>query len=91
MPQLNQIEWEEVDSSNVSAVFLHEPTNTICVQFNNGGLYSYIVHHKDMPTVEIYGNLRMATSVGRYLNNVIKAFPYTRWDSEQDLLAHLNI
>ncbi len=84
--ELDLITWEQVESSNISAVFFHEPSQTLCVRFNTGGLYSYIG-----PDHEIYMNLRMASSVGKYLNNVVKAFPYTRWETEQELLTHLNV
>lgn len=83
---IEQITWEQVDSSNVNALFFDEPSQTICVRFNNGGLYTYMGAN-----MEIYMNLRMSESVGKYLNSVIKAFPYTRWDTEQDLISHLNV
>lgn len=80
------IKWTETpDSSNVRQVFYHEPTSTVCVQFNNGGLYTYLG-----PTMDIYMGLVHAPSIGKYLNNVIKAFPYTRWDSEADLVDYLS-
>lgn len=79
------IEWVDTpDSSNVSRVFYHIHTQTVCVQFNSGGLYTYLG-----PTEEIYMGLVHAPSVGKYLNNVIKAFPYTRWDNESDLIDYL--
>lgn len=84
--KLDTITWEQVESSNVSALFFHEDSQTLCVRFNNGGLYSYIgLDH------EIYMNLRMAKSVGKYLANVVKAFPYTRWETENELITHLNV
>lgn len=83
---LEEVNWTKLDSTNVDAISFDEHTQTICVRFLNGGLYSYIG-----ASVEIYMNFVHADSVGKYLNNVIKAFPYTRWDSEQDLIAHLNV
>lgn len=82
---LEKIGWEKVDSSNVEAVAFDEKTQTICVRFLNGSVYSYI--GADM---EIYSTLRHSASVGRYLNNVVKAFPFTRWEDEKALLTHLN-
>lgn len=86
MPQPD-IKWTDTpDSSNVSRVFYHEPTQTIGVQFVSGGLYSYLG-----ATEEIYENLVHAPSVGKYLNDVIKSFPYTRWESEMELSNYLSI
>lgn len=82
---LEKIDWDKVESSNVEAVFFDEKTQTICVHFANGSYYSYIG-----ASMEIYMNFRHADSVGKYLHNVIKSFPYTRWDTEKELLAHLN-
>jgi hypothetical protein len=87
MPKLAEIKWESTEeSSNVDAVYFHEPHNTICVRFKGGGLYSYIGGDQEM-----YMGLRHAPSVGKYLNHVVKALPYTRWDTETALIEHLNI
>jgi hypothetical protein len=81
------LEWVDTpDSSNVSRVMYHEPTQTICVQFHNGGLYTYLGASE-----EIYMSLVHADSVGKYLNNVVKSFPYTRWESEADLMDYLGV
>lgn len=81
------IAWTDTpDSSNVSRVFYHEATKTLCVQFHNGGLYTYLG-----PSEEIYMGLVHAPSVGQYLHRVIKAFPYTRWESEAELVNYLNV
>ena len=76
------LEWEEVDSSNIQATFFFPRLNTICVKFKGGGVYSY------MADQEVYMNFRHANSMGSYLNNVLKSFPYTRWESEAALLAY---
>lgn len=82
-----EIKWTVTpDSSNIARVFYHEETKTIGVQFLNGGLYSYLGASE-----EIYENLVHAPSVGKYLNAVVKAFPYTRWDSEMELSNYLAI
>lgn len=87
MSKMEKISWDQItDSSNVSDLYYHEPDKTICVKFKGGGLYSYMGADQEM-----FMSLRHAHSVGKYLNNVIKALPYTRWGSEDDLLAHLNI
>ena len=86
MPKIDQIPWERTEeSSNVHSLYRH-PDGTICVKFNSGGLYTYIG-----APVEVYLDLRHAQSVGGYLNKVIKQYPYTRWDTENTLLDHLNI
>lgn len=85
MPHIERIPWNEVESSNIRATFYDEPSSTLCVRFNSGGLYSY------MAPKDVYVDFVHAPSMGKYLNAVIKAFPYTRWDSEQALLDHLNV
>lgn len=87
MPTLprEKIDWDDVESSNVSALFFCARSQTICVKFNNGSFYSYIGLDE-----ERYMNLRHAPSVGKYLANVVKSFPYTRWNTESELLDHLN-
>jgi len=87
---LSEIAWEEVTSSNVDAVAFDEQADTIAVRFLSGGLYSYEIHHPAMPSQEIYSGLRNAESVGSYLHNVIKAFPFLKWDDESELISHLN-
>ena len=87
MPKLAQIPWDQVeDSSNVNSLYWHDPSQTICVRFNNGGLYSYMGAPE-----RVYTDLCHASSVGRYLHHVVKAYPYTRWETEADLLDHLNV
>lgn len=86
MPKTN-LDWVELaDSSNVSRVFYHEETQTIGVMFNSGGLYTYLG-----PPMEVYMGLVHANSVGQYLHSVVKAFPYTRWESETELMDYLNV
>jgi KTSC domain len=86
MPMLEKIDWTDHESSNVKASFYHKPSDTTVIKFHGGGLYSYIGAGQ-----EIYMGLVHAPSVGRYLNQVLKAFPYTRWESEDELIAHLNV
>lgn len=82
-----QLAWTEVTSSNVRQVAYHEPTKTLAVRFNGGGLYSYMEAAEDT-----YQDLLNAVSVGRYLNEVVKVqHAYTRWESEADLLNHLDL
>ncbi len=79
------IEWIDVDSSNVSRVAYHEDTETLAVQFHNGGIYSY--SGVDYNT---YQELVGASSVGQYLNRVIKVmYPYTRYYSENELISSI--
>lgn len=86
MNELKKIAWTEAESSNIQATFFDARTQTICVRFNNGGIYSYIGANE-----EIYMSLVHAPSIGKYLHNVLKAFPYTRWETEEELLRHLNV
>jgi hypothetical protein len=86
MSRLNKIAWTQVEeSSNVKELFFDEHSHTICVRFANGYLYSYAG-----ATEEIYMGLVHAPSMGSYIHHVVKAFPVTRWDSDHDLLDHLN-
>jgi hypothetical protein len=81
------LKWTDTpDSSNVARVCYHEPTQTIGVQFVSGGLYSYLGAPE-----EVYENLVHAPSIGKYLNAVVKAFPYTRWESEMEFSNYLAI
>jgi KTSC domain len=86
MAKLERIHWRDADSSNVQSTFFHEPTQTICVRYLSGGLYTYIGVDQ-----EIYMGLVHAASMGKYVNNVLKVYPYTRWENEAELLAHLNV
>lgn len=79
------IDWVELDSSNIKRAAYHEDTQTVCVEFHSGGLYTYLG-----PPMEVYMGLVHANSVGQYLHRVLKAFPYTRWESETDLTDYLN-
>lgn len=81
-----KIEWVELDGSNVKRAAYHEDTQTVCVEFHSGGLYTYLG-----PNHEVYMGLVHANSVGQYLHRVLKAFPYTRWDNENDLADYLNV
>jgi hypothetical protein len=82
---LENIPWQEHDSTNINATFYDEPTGTLCVRFNSGGVYSYMAPH------DVYVDFIHASSMGGYLHDVIKAYPYTRWESEMGLLMHLNV
>ncbi len=57
-----------VSSSNVASVGYEQNTMTLEVEFTNGSVYQYF----DVPMIE-YHNLIGAESVGRYLNQNIKA------------------
>lgn len=79
--------WTEVDSSNVRQVAYHEPSKTLAVRFNGGGLYSYMNAEE-----ETFTELINAVSVGQYLNSVVKVqHAYSRWESEADLIASLDL
>lgn len=83
---MTRLEWEVVDSSNVSEVAYVEDSRTLCVRFANGGLYTYSDVSPDN-----YHGLVGAESVGRYLNAVIKALhPYDKFNSEAELIAALD-
>lgn len=78
--------WTEVDSSNVKSVAYDEPTSTLCVEFRNGGVYSYEGVDQDT-----YTSLSTAPSVGRYLDMVVKGmYPYQKWFGRTELEMHLH-
>jgi hypothetical protein len=84
---LEKIDWQSVEeSSNIEAMFFDEYSHTIAVRFKHGGVYTYMGADR-----ELYLNFLHAPSVGKYLHNVIKALPYTRWDTEKELIHHLNV
>lgn len=63
-----------VNSSNVAAVGYDEDSQTLQVEFNNGGTYQYF----DVPEA-IFEGLRDADSVGQYLNQQVKGvYRYSR-------------
>lgn len=78
--------WEDVDSINVSRIAYHDETETLCVLFKNGGLYSYKGVDSDH-----YHNLVGASSVGRYLSQSIKGvYEYELHACEDDMIASIN-
>ncbi|NMW31211.1 KTSC domain-containing protein [Altererythrobacter sp. RZ02] len=68
------MEMHNVDSSNVAAVGYEEDSQTLQVEFNNGGTYQYF----DVPQA-IFDGLLGASSVGQYLNQHVKGtYRYSR-------------
>ena len=61
------MEMINVDSSNVAAVGYDEGSETLQVEFNNGGTYQYF----DVPA-QLFESLRDAGSVGGFLAEHIK-------------------
>lgn len=79
------LEWIEGDSSNVGAIAHDEPTDTLCVRFVNGGLYTY-----EGVKPNVFNDMLMSESMGKYLSNVIKStHAYKKWADEQELITHL--
>ncbi len=79
----SDLNWTDVDSSNVSSVGYHPDTKTLAVKFHNGGLYGY-----QGVDNEHYVEMVHSESVGKYLNRVIKVlYPYTKFNDESELLA----
>ncbi len=63
-----------VDSSNIASVGYDDSTNTLEIEFNSGHLYQYF----DVPK-NIYDELLIADSVGKYFYNHIKGiYRYAR-------------
>lgn len=81
MADLAELLWTSVDSSNVHAVGYHEDTETLAVQFNNGGLYTY----QGVDT-DTYCSLIGAASVGQYMQHIKTMYPYSKYESMDELL-----
>ena len=58
-----------VSSSNVATVGYDSETQTLIIEFNNGGVYQYFDVSQD-----IYEALISADSVGKFLNANIKGY-----------------
>lgn len=70
-----EMEWKEVESSQIHSVAYDEETKTLGVRFkatkkNPISEYLYANVHKSL-----YDGLMSAESVGRFFGNYIKAFP----------------
>ncbi|MDO8370234.1 MAG: KTSC domain-containing protein [Candidatus Nitrotoga sp.] len=67
-------EMQPVSSSNIAAVGYDAENQMVYVQFLDGSVYAY----KGVPEHE-FDNLRLAPSVGSYLNrNYKNVYPYER-------------
>ena len=63
-----------VSSSNLRSVGHDSSTNTLEIEFNNGGIYQY----RGVPSA-IYKKLTSASSCGKYFHAHIKnVYPYTK-------------
>jgi len=82
---MTQIAWAEAESSNIGAHYFDEKSQTICIRFNNGGLYVYSAPH------DRYVDFINSPSMGSYLHNVLKAYPFTRMADEEELIAYLEL
>ena len=82
----NHLVWTDVESSNIHSIAYDDKTETLCVRFLNGGLYSY-------PDVsnDLYVSLVHAESVGKYFARYVKVLPYIKWDNEAELISDLQL
>lgn len=63
-----------VESSNIASIGYDEDTNTLEIEFHNGGVYQYF----DVPFA-VYDGLMEANSKGQYLAQQIKGqFRYVK-------------
>ena len=63
-----------VDSSSLRSIGYDRATATLEVEFRSGGIYQY-----EGVTVEIWNQLRNATSIGRFFQDQVRDhFPTTR-------------
>jgi hypothetical protein len=70
---LQEVVWQEVDSSNITAVAYHEDSGQILVRFKDGGEYAY--EGCDLPLYERFKN---APSVGKFFYANIKPKSFER-------------
>ena len=61
------MERKSVSSSNLASVGYDEPTQTLEIEFNHGGIYQYY-----NVTESVYNDLMNAGSVGSYFSHNIK-------------------
>jgi hypothetical protein len=60
------MEMQPVSSSNIAAIGFNSETNTLRVEFNNGGVYDYESSQQE------YEEILNASSVGSYFHRNIK-------------------
>ena len=65
--ELDELEWEEVESSNISAIAFHAESQRICVRFKDDAVWAY----DDCPK-ELFERFRLAPSVGKFFHANIK-------------------
>lgn len=71
---MSDIEMIPVSSASVESIGYDEPTQTLKVRFHSGSEYEY----RNVPLVE-FENLKLAPSIGSYLNRNIKgSYPYEK-------------
>jgi hypothetical protein len=63
------MERTPVDSSNIASIGYDEDTNTLEIEFHNGGVYQYF----DVPFA-VYDGIMDASSKGQYLAQQIKGY-----------------
>lgn len=64
---LQEVVWQEVDSSNIRAIAYHEDSGQILVRFKDGATWSY----PDCDE-QLYGQFKEAPSVGKFFHSNIK-------------------
>lgn len=84
-PAIEKVDWASIESANLNACYFDEHTQTLCVRYNGGAIYTFIG-----TAAGHYMALLCSPNVDKYVNHVLKAFPYTRWANETELLSHLN-
>lgn len=62
-----------VSSSNVSQVGYDADLNELTIVFHSGGVYTYLGVPNDT-----FLNLLAAPSIGSYVHNIIKSYPFRR-------------
>lgn len=64
---VDELNWEEVSSSNISQIAYDEAEETIYVEFTGGAVWSY----GECPK-QLYERFRVAPSIGRFFQSEIK-------------------
>lgn len=64
---MNELTWEEVESSNITRIAFDEADEKIIVEFKDGGQYAY-----DDCSRQLFEQFRLAPSAGKFFYAFIK-------------------
>lgn len=80
--RIRELDWEQVDSSNVAAVAYDADFRRLFVQYKNGQVVAY----EDVP-VDVWKSMINASSVGEFVYDVIRGANGKRADKKRGIPA----